>query len=150
MKSPQTLREVVFPRLCAICPFSWAPSRFQPGSSPVHGSGGKRRKQVVCFCGGRSFPTIVLGHTLVSAIALVRHVSQGEQFQLALSLMNCGDDLVAKLCPTLVTPRTVARQAPLSMGFPRQEYWSGLPFLSPGDLPHPGIEPRSPALQAEF
>ena len=41
------------------------------------------------------------------------------------------------------TPWTVARQAPLSMGFPRQEYWSGLPFPSQGDLPHPGIEPAS-------
>ena len=39
-----------------------------------------------------------------------------------------------------VTPRTVALQAPLSMGFPRQEYWSALPFLSPGDLPDPGIK----------
>ena len=47
----------------------------------------------------------------------------------------------------LVTPWTVAYQAPLSMGFSRQEYWSGLPFLSPGDLPDPGIEPRSPTLQ---
>ena len=44
---------------------------------------------------------------------------------------------------TLVIPWTVARQAPLSMGFSRQEYWSGLPFPSPGDLPNPGIEPRS-------
>ena len=44
---------------------------------------------------------------------------------------------------------TVAPQAPLSMGFSRQEYWSGLPFPSPGDLPDPGIEPRSPALQAD-
>ena len=44
------------------------------------------------------------------------------------------------------TPWTVAHQAPLSMGFSRQEYWSGLPFPSPGDLPHPGIEPESPAL----
>ena len=42
---------------------------------------------------------------------------------------------------------TVAYQAPLSMGFPRQEYWSGLPFSSPEVLPNPGIEPRSPALQ---
>ena len=41
-------------------------------------------------------------------------------------------------------PRSVAYQAPLSVEFPRQEYWSGLPFLSPGDLPNPGIEPRSP------
>ena len=47
------------------------------------------------------------------------------------------------------TPLTVANQAPPSMGFSRQEYWSGLPFPSPGDLPDPGIEPRSPALQAD-
>ena len=47
------------------------------------------------------------------------------------------------------TPWTVAYQAPPSMEFSRQEYWSGLPFLSPGDLPDPAIEPRSPALQAD-
>ena len=47
------------------------------------------------------------------------------------------------------TPWTVAYQAPLSLGFSRQEYWSGLPFPSPGDLPNPGTEPRSPALQAD-
>ena len=47
------------------------------------------------------------------------------------------------------TPWTVARQDPLSMGFSRQEYWSGLPFPSPWDLPNPGIEPGSPALQAD-
>ena len=47
------------------------------------------------------------------------------------------------------TPWTVTQQAPLSMGFSRQEYWNGLPFPSPGDLPHPGIEPRSTALQAD-
>ena len=72
--------------------------------------------------------------------------------------------LVAQSCPTLCdpmdslrphglfeTPWTVAHQAPLSMGFSRQEYWSGLPFPSPGDLPNPGIKPASPmspALQA--
>ena len=50
---------------------------------------------------------------------------------------------------TLVTPWTVACQAPLSMGFSRQEYWSGLPFLFPRNLPNPGIEPRSPALQED-
>ena len=48
-----------------------------------------------------------------------------------------------------VTPWTVAHQAPLSMGFSRQEYWNGLPFPSPGDLPDPGIEARSPALWAD-
>ena len=59
-----------------------------------------------------------------------------------------GGGLVAKLCPTLAIPWTIAHQAPLSMGFSRQEYWSGLPFPSPGDLPNPGIEPGCPALQA--
>ena len=47
------------------------------------------------------------------------------------------------------TPWTIAYQAPPSMGFSRQECWSGLPFPSPGDLPNPGIEPRSPALQED-
>ena len=47
------------------------------------------------------------------------------------------------------TPWTVAYQAPPSMGFPRQEYWSGSPLPSPGDLPNPGIKPRSPALEAD-
>ena len=47
------------------------------------------------------------------------------------------------------TPWTVAYQASQSMGFSRQEYWSGVPFPSPGDLPDPGIEPPSPALQAD-
>ena len=48
-----------------------------------------------------------------------------------------------------MTPWTVACQAPISMGFPRQEYWSRLPFPSLGDLPEPGIKPKSPALQAD-
>ena len=48
-----------------------------------------------------------------------------------------------------VTPWTVAHQASLSVGFSRQEYWSGLPFPSPGGLPNPGIEPWSPALDAD-
>ena len=47
------------------------------------------------------------------------------------------------------TPWIVAYEASPSMGFSRQEYWSGLPFPSPGDLPDPGIEPRSPALEAD-
>ena len=54
---------------------------------------------------------------------------------------------VAQSCPTLCEPMDyVAYQAPPSVGFPRQEYWSGLPVPSPGDLPDPGIEPGSPAL----
>ena len=58
---------------------------------------------------------------------------------------------VKSLSPVLLfaTLWTVAYQAPPSMGFSRQEYWSGLPFPSPGDLPNPGIEPGSPALEAD-
>ena len=59
----------------------------------------------------------------------------------------------AVLCSVVsdsVTPWTVARQAPLSMGFSRQESWSGLPFPSPGDLPGPGIKPTFPALAGRF
>ena len=63
--------------------------------------------------------------------------------------MFSGGGLVAKLCLTFVTLWTVTWWAPLSMEFSRQEYWSGLPFPSPGDLPDPGIKPRSPALQAD-
>ena len=59
-----------------------------------------------------------------------------------------GGDLFTKSCPTLVIPWTVAHQAPLSMRFSRQEYWSGLSFPSPGDLPNQWIEPGCPALQA--
>ena len=63
----------------------------------------------------------------------------------SLYIQKCESLSRVRLC---VTPRTVAHQAPLSMGFPRHEYWSVLPFPSPGDLPDPGIEPRS-ALQAD-
>ena len=63
--------------------------------------------------------------------------------------MIVGGGLVAKSCLTLAIRRTIACQDPLSMGFPRQEYWSGLPCPPPGDLPDPGIEPRSTALQAD-
>ena len=61
---------------------------------------------------------------------------------------SSGSDLVGKSCPALPTPWTVHCQALLSVGFPRQEYWSGLPFPSPGDLPDPEIEPWSSSLQA--
>ena len=58
--------------------------------------------------------------------------------------------LFPKLCPTLWDPWTVACQAPLSLGFSRQEYWSGLPVPSPGDLSDLGIELASPALAGRF
>ena len=70
------------------------------------------------------------------------------------SLNRCDKILKVKVksfsCVRLfVTPWSVAYQAPPSMGFSGQEYWSGLPFSSPGDFPDPGIEPGSPAFQAD-
>ena len=67
----------------------------------------------------------------------------------AITLLIGGGGLVAKLCLTLAPPWTVDCQAPLSMGFSRQEYWSGLPYPSPGDLPNPGIKLGSPVPQAD-
>ena len=65
-------------------------------------------------------------------------------FQLPLRVCTCMCSVVSDSA----TPWTVAHQALLSTGFPRQGYWSGLPFPSPGDLPDPGIEPKSPASPA--
>ena len=62
----------------------------------------------------------------------------------------CGGGLVAKSCPALVTPWTVAHQAPLSMGFPSPQDWNELPFPSPGDLPDPGVELASPVFAGRF
>ena len=56
--------------------------------------------------------------------------------------------VICSLVSDSATPWTITCQAPLSMGFPKKEYWSGLPFPSSGDLPDPGIGPRSPGLQA--
>ena len=58
--------------------------------------------------------------------------------------------LVAKPCQSFCNPTHCSCQAILSMEFPRQDYWSRLPFPSPGDLPHPGIEPPSPVLEGGF
>ena len=61
--------------------------------------------------------------------------------------MKESESEVAQSCLTLCDPWTIAHEAPLSMGFSRQEYWSGLPFLTAEALPNPGIEPVSPAWQ---
>ena len=68
-----------------------------------------------------------------------------------LTLEKFGSEVKSLSCVQLfATPWTVAYQAPPSIGFSRQEYWSGLPFLSPEDLPDPGFEPVSPALAGRF
>ena len=65
------------------------------------------------------------------------------------SLCVCVHVLRVSACSVFLTPWTVAHDASLSRRFPRQEYWSRLPFPPPGDLPNPGIEPRSPTLWAD-
>ena len=62
---------------------------------------------------------------------------------------NQVSEVAQSLVSNSATPWSVAYQAPLTVGFSRQEYWNGLPFPSPGDLPNPGIEPGSPTLQAD-
>ena len=82
-------------------------------------------------------------HTGISCL----FVCQGlEELECCPTLLNVSCSVVSN---SLWPPLTVTHQAPLSMGFPSQEYWSGLPFSSPGDLPDPGIEPRFPTLQAD-
>ena len=80
-----------------------------------------------------------------------KYLSYG-QFPLTLNTWNALSSSECVSCSVVsnsVTPQTVAHHVPLSMGFSRQEYWSGLPFPSPGYLPSPGIEPGSRALQAD-
>ena len=77
---------------------------------------------------------------MIYSVALVSGIQQSDSATRVRSVMS----------NSLQSPWTVADQAPLSMGFPRQEYWSGLPFPSPGDLPYAGIEPAYPVLAGRF
>ena len=79
------------------------------------------------------------------------HYLEGNQGILSLPALNSSESEseVLSCVQLFAAPWTVAHQAPPSMEFSRQEYWSGLPFPSPRDLPHPGIEPRPPALWAD-
>ena len=79
---------------------------------------------------------------MLTACLYVLHVCADELYVCVCVLRRFSP---VQLCATLWTG---ACQAPVSLGFPRQEYWSGLPCAPPGDLPNPGIEPRSPTLQA--
>ena len=81
------------------------------------------------------------GSWYILTVIKMRRAGAGDPLQ-----RLCFCCLVTELCPTLAISWTVARQAPLSIGLPRQEHWSGLTVPSPGDLPDPRIEPTSPAL----
>ena len=118
------------------------------------GLGGLHTLLVVLSAGGMH-STLVLLLTPTFCSRLFRSGSRGSLVFLCL-LFICWNCAWKKVKVTMLwsvwlsaAPWTVAHQAPPSMGFPRQEYWSGLPFPSPGDIPNPGIEPRSPALQAD-
>ena len=84
---------------------------------------------------------------MMSRLKLKVYMRYSIEYYIFINMVVVGG-LVTKSCLTLVTPGTVACQTPLSMGFSRQECWDELPFPSPVDHPDPGIEPRSPALQA--
>ena len=99
-----------------------------------------------------SSPLISIQYTL--SIYLRQKYFEQSIIILALSIFGNqkseSESEVVQSCPTLCDPvDCIAHQAPRSLGFSRQEYWSGLPFPSPGDLPDPGIESRSPTLQAD-
>ena len=82
-------------------------------------------------------------------ITLAESLKSLSHFMCVCVCVYSGAGLVAKSCPILATPWTVAHQAPLTLGFPKREYWSGLPFPSPGDVPSLGIKLvslESPAL----
>ena len=86
---------------------------------------------------------------LLALYKILRYVCRGEEGKSSSSRNNslgvyvCDCVLVAQSCLTFTIPWTISHQAPLSIEFSRQEYWSGLPFPSPGDLPNPGMEPPS-------
>ena len=123
-----------------------------PGSS-VHGILQARILEWAAISSSRGSPpprdqTCISFFSCIASRFLTSQSLGKPRFSVVIYFIHGGLGLVTKSCPTLVTPWTVACQAPLSMGFSRQEYWSGLPFPSPGDLPDPGIEPRSPVLQS--
>ena len=104
--------------------------------------------------GARNYPKPFTHDSSVNTITLWGRIYQHSFSDAIVSLLSrissiCVHTQSLQSCLTLVTPWTVALQAPLSVGFSRQEHWSGLPFASPGYLPDPGIEPASPALQAD-
>ena len=90
----------------------------------------------------------IIGQTYSSTQHTHIHVHMKRRRNTSLDITESESE-VTQSCPLFATLWTVGHQAPVSMGFPRQEYWSGLLFPSPGDLPDPGIEPGSPTLQAD-
>ena len=135
------------------CLTLYDPMDCSPPGSSVHGISRARLLEwvAISFSWGSSQPK---DQTCVSTLAKLFFTTEppGKPAVL-ISRCMCMHAQLLQPCPTLWDPVTVAHQAPLSMGFSRQEYWSGLPCPPPGDLPDPGAEPTSltsPALVGRF
>ena len=145
-------REAAFPMcvraVASVVSDSCDPTDYSPSGSPVHGILQARILEWVAMPSSRgSSPPrdrtlVLLSPALAGGLFTTSATREGLPHVLLLRLSRFSR---VRLC---ATPWTVALQAPLSMGFSRQEYWSGLPFPSPGDLPNPGIKPASPVSPA--
>ena len=121
-----------------------------PPGCPVHGISTGRNTGVSChFLLQGIFPTQGSDWCLLRVLFIGRQILYQFATWTILKTMGIVVVLVTQLYLTFATPWTVAHGTPLSMGFPRQEYWRGLPCPTPGCLPNPRIEPWSPALQTE-
>ena len=92
---------------------------------------------------------VIHGFLLVPSVLVAQSWQLCNPMDCSLNTNVCVRSVTLTMSDSLWPLWTIARQAPLSMGFSRQEYWSGLPFSSPGDLPNPATEPDSPSLQAD-
>ena len=110
-----------------------------PKCSPRSRKQAAKKKKKKSLLQVPSFSWLVLGILHFSLILTA--IEQGKYYFLKVKSLSC--------VQLFATPWTIAYQAPLSMGFSRQGFWSGLPFPSPEDLPNPGIKPGSPILQAD-
>ena len=132
-----------------LCPTLCEPKDCSPPGSSVHGiSPARLLEWVVNFCcWGSSQPRDRTHICIVGDSLPLSHLGSPQPRYMRVCVLSCFRHV--RLVATLWT---IAHQAALSMGFPRQEYWSGLPCSPPGDLPNPGIEPANaatPALQAD-
>ena len=129
-------------QLLQSCPTLRNPMDCSPPDSSVHGHSSGKKAGVGCHAllQGSSWARDRACVSCVSCIA--GGFFPAEPFSFPPVTCSVVSD-------SFVTPWTIAHQTPLSMGLSRQEYWSGSPFPSPGDLPDPGIEPGSPALQVD-
>ena len=149
-------KKVKWSEVAQLCRTIWYPVEYSPPGSSVHGIFQARILEwiAIFFSRGSSQPRDQTLISLGARVPLKYHQTcfwNGDDLHFyciyKIMLLLFSRQVMSN---SLQPPWTVARQTPLSMGFPRQEYWSGLPFSSLGDLPNPGIKPLSPALPGRF